>query len=92
QFKPEFSSQADVGLSYTSKIINAQASLFINQIDNYIYNQRLLGASGGDSLSNSGGQPYPTYKFQQGKVLLYGIEANIDFHIINRLHFDNAIS
>ncbi|MBA5790611.1 TonB-dependent receptor, partial [Escherichia coli] len=54
QFKPEFSSQADVGLSYTSKIINAQASLFINQIDNYIYNQRLLGASGGDSLSNSG--------------------------------------
>ncbi len=92
RFKPEFSNQADIGASFTSKSINAGASLFINQIDNYIYNTRLQSTAGGDSLSNSGGQDYPTYKFQQGKVLLYGLEANIDFHIIKRLHFDNALS
>lgn len=92
QFKPEFSNQADIGVAFSSKTVNAGASLFINQIDNYIYNTRLQSILGGDSLSNNNGQNYPTYKFQQGKVLLYGLEANIDFHIIKRLHFDNAVS
>lgn len=92
QFKSEFSNQADIGASFISKSVSASASLFINQIDNYIYNTRLQSSMGGDSLSNSSGQNYPTYKFQQGKVLLYGLEANIDFHIIKRLHFDHTIS
>ena len=92
QFKTEFSNQADIGASFTSKSVNAGASLFINQIDNYIYNSRLKSTKGDDSLSNNGGQNYPTYKFRQGKVLLYGLEANIDFHVIKRLHFDNSIS
>ncbi|MBC7628060.1 TonB-dependent receptor [Ferruginibacter sp.] len=92
QFKPEFSNQVDIGASYTSSTINAGASLFINQIDNYIYNERLLSAAGGDSLSASGVQVYPTYKFKSGKVLLYGVEGNIDFHIIKPLHFDNSVS
>jgi iron complex outermembrane receptor protein len=92
QFKPEFSNQADVGAIYTSRVVNAGASFFVNSIDNYIYNSRLLSASGADSLSVSGGQEYPTYKFQQGKVLLYGLEANLDFHIVKRLHFENSAS
>jgi iron complex outermembrane receptor protein len=92
QFKPEFSNQVDIGASYTSSTISAGASLFINQIDNYIYNERLLSAAGGDSLSASGVQVYPTYKFKSGKVLLYGVEGNIDFHIIKPLHFDNSVS
>ena len=92
QFKPEFSNQADLGASFTSRSVNAGASLFINKIDNYIYNQRLLTANGKDSLSFSGSVAYPTYKFQQGSVLLYGFEANIDFHIVKQLHFDNSAS
>jgi len=92
QFKPEFSNQADVGASFTSKSINASASFFANKIDNYIYNQRLLTANGKDSLSVSGSVAYPTYKFQQGSVLLYGFDANIDFHIVKQLHFDNSAS
>jgi iron complex outermembrane receptor protein len=91
-FKPEFSLQTDIGFLYNSKVINAGASLFINQIDNYIYNTKLLNSNGADSLTNSGGQDYPTYKFQQGKVVLYGVEANIDFHIVQQLHFENTIS
>ncbi|HEX5167947.1 MAG TPA: TonB-dependent receptor [Cyclobacteriaceae bacterium] len=92
QFKPEFSDQADIGASYTSKSVDAGASFFINNIENYIYNQRLLNSDGEDSLSISGSIAYPTYKFQQGSILLYGFEANIDFHIIKQLHFDNSAS
>ena len=91
-FKPEFSNQVDLGAAYSSKIVNAGASMFVNQVENYIYNSRLMNAAGSDSISVSGGQEYPTYKFQQGKVLLYGVEGNLDFHFIPRLHFDNSFS
>ncbi|MCG2794039.1 MAG: TonB-dependent receptor [Weeksellaceae bacterium] len=92
QFKPEFSNQADLGASFSSRKINAGASFFVNKIDNYIFNSRLQSAAGGDSISVSGGREYPTYKFRQGKVLLYGMEANIDFHLIGDLHFENSAS
>jgi iron complex outermembrane receptor protein len=92
RFKPEFSNQIDFGGSFTAKKINASASLFINKLDNYIYNQKLLKSNGQDSLSVSGSIAYPTYKFQQGSVVLYGLEASIDFHIIKQLHFDNSAS
>ena len=92
QFKPEFSDQVDGGVAFASKSLNAGMSMFVNKIDNYIYNQRLATATGGDSLSVSGGQNYPTYQFKQGSVVLYGMEGNIDFHIIERLHFDNSIA
>lgn len=91
-FKPEFSLQSDLGFFYSSKTVNAGASFFINQIDNYIYNSKLLNANGTDLLTNSGGQDYPTYKYQQGRVLLYGAEANLDFHIVKQLHFENTLS
>lgn len=91
-FKPEFSNQADLGGTYSSQFVNAGLSLFANHINNYIYNTRLQDADGNDILSESGGQEYPTYKFQQGKVLLYGLEGNIDFHIVKNLHFENSAS
>lgn len=92
QFKPEFSMQADLGGTFSSKMVNIGASFFVNRINNYIYNSRLKTATGADFLSLNGGQEYPTYKFQQGKVLLYGLEGNIDFHIIKKLHFENSAS
>ncbi len=92
QFKPEFSNQIDLGASFTKRKVNASASLFVNKLDNYIYNQKLLNAQGQDSLSISGSVAYPTYQFQQGSVLLYGLEAGIDFHIVKQLHFDNSAS
>jgi len=92
QFRPEFSEQVDAGASFSSKSVSAGLSMFVNRIDNYIYNQKLLGRDGTDSLSVSGSLTYPTYKFQQGSILLYGLEANVDFHIVRQLHFDNSIS
>ncbi len=91
-FRPEFSAQIDIGVIYSSKIIHAGSSFFINQVDNYIYNQKLLHPDGSELLTQSGSNFYPTYKYQQGKVVLYGLEANLDFHLIKSLHFENTFS
>ncbi len=91
-FKPEFSLQGDLGFSFISKKVSTRASIFINQVDNYIFNSKLVGATGSDSMKVSGGQNYPTYKFQQGKVILYGLETNFDIHLIKHLHFENTFS
>ncbi|HMH34883.1 MAG TPA: TonB-dependent receptor [Puia sp.] len=88
-FNPEFSLQEDLGFAYSSHSVVINLSLFNNIISNYIFNQRLLGADGGDSVIVSGNQ---TYKFQQGKAQLYGGEVSIDFHPIRALHFENSIS
>jgi iron complex outermembrane receptor protein len=88
-FKPEFSLQEDVGLSYTSKYLVIDFSIFNNNLSNYIFNQRLLGANGSDSVVVPGNQ---TYKFQQGNAQLYGGEASVDVHPFKWLHFENSIS
>ena len=87
-FKPEFSFQQDIGLDYTSKSITASTSFFVNQVNNYIYNSKLLHPDGSEVLTDN----VPTFKFQQGKVILYGAEANIDFHFAKALHFENTFS
>ncbi|MBS1918298.1 MAG: TonB-dependent receptor [Bacteroidetes bacterium] len=88
-FKPEFSLQEDLGLAYSSKYVVINFSVFNNAISNYIFNQRLLSANGGDSVIVAGNQ---TYKFQQGKAELYGGELSIDIHPVKALHFENSIS
>lgn len=91
-FKPEFSLQTDLGVLYSSKTINAGVSIFVNHVSNYIYNTKLLNPDGSELLTRSGSQEYPTFQFQQGDVLLYGLEANLDFHLIKPLHFENTLS
>ena len=88
-FKPEFSVQEDVGVTYSSKYAVITLGVFNNLISNYIFNQRLLGVNGGDSVIVAGNQ---TYKFQQGKANLYGGELSIDIHPVKQLHFENSIS
>ncbi|MEO8768739.1 MAG: TonB-dependent receptor [Ferruginibacter sp.] len=88
-FKAEFSNQADLGFVYASTYIVINTSLFVNNIENYIYNKKLVTSTGTDSVIVAGNQ---TFKFQQGKAKLYGGEMNIDLHPIKRIHFENSIS
>jgi iron complex outermembrane receptor protein len=88
-FKPEFSLQEDLGFAYTSKYAVINFSVFNNNISNYIFNQRLLSANGGDSVIAAGNQ---TYKFMQGRAQLYGGELSIDIHPVKALHFENSVS
>lgn len=88
-FKPEFSFQQDIGVNYASRFAVISASIFNNQISNYIFNQRVLGANGADSVIVAGNQ---TYKFVQGAARLYGGELSVDIHPVKSLHFENSIS
>lgn len=88
-FKPEFNLQEDIGLEYTSKYAVLTFSVFNNTISNYIFNERLLNSTGGDSVIVAGNQ---TYKFQQGKAQLYGGELSIDIHPVKALHFENSLT
>jgi iron complex outermembrane receptor protein len=89
EFKPEFSLQEDMGISYRSDHISGNLDIFNNHISNYIFNQKLLSHSGLDSVIIKGNQ---TFKFQQTAAQLYGMEASLDIHPYDWLHFENSIS
>ncbi len=88
-FKPEFSLQEDLGISYLSDHISGNLNIYNNIISNYIFNQKLLDHSGQDSVIVRGNQ---TFKFMQSKAQLYGFDANLDIHPYNWLHIENSIS
>ncbi len=76
-FQQEFNWQTDIGLFFTYPDVDANIELFNNQINHYIFLQKLF---------NSSGQPLEiipgnfTYAYKQGSARLYGAEANIAFH------------
>jgi iron complex outermembrane recepter protein len=90
-FKPEFSLQEDLGISFTSSHVTGNLDVFNNNISNYIFNQKLLNHLGQDSVIVKGNQ---TFKFQQAQAQLYGGEASLDIHPhpLDWLHFENSIS
>jgi iron complex outermembrane receptor protein len=90
-FKPEFSLQEDLGLTYSYNHVSGSIEVFNNNISNYIFNQKLLNHLGGDSVIVKGNQ---TFKFQQTGAQLYGGEATLDVHPHpwDWLHFENSIS
>lgn len=88
-FKPEFSLQEDLGISYRSDHISGTLDIFNSFISNYIFNQKLSDRSGKDSIIITGNQ---TFKFQQSKAQLYGWEASLDVHPYDWLHFENSVS
>lgn len=88
-FNPEFNLQEDFGFVFSSRYAVIQLNLFNNFITNYIYNQKLLGVNGSDSVIVAGNQ---TFRFQSGRADLYGGELNIDLHPVRSLHFENSFS
>lgn len=88
-FQPEFSLQEDLGFTYASNYLVINLSVFNNDVQNFIFNQRLLTPSGADSVVVPGNQ---TFKFQQNRAKLYGGEMNIDLHPFKPLHFENSFS
>ncbi len=88
-FKPEFSLQPDLGLSYSSKYVAFTADVFYNYIQNYIYNQKLVGANGKDSVIVA---PNQTFQFQSARAQLYGGEVSLDIHPVHQLHIENSLS
>ncbi|GAB2828090.1 TonB-dependent receptor [Ferruginibacter profundus] len=90
-FKPEFSLQEDIGLNYNSQHITVNLELFNNNIQNYIFNQKVLNSAGQDSVIVPGNE---TFQFQAAKAHLYGTEISVDLHPhpLDWLHFENSLS
>ena len=90
-FQPEFSVQEDIGIFYSHRHVKASLELFNTNIDNYIFNQKVLNHLGQDSIIIKGNQ---IFKFVQSRAQLYGGEASIDIHPhpLDWLHFENSIS
>jgi iron complex outermembrane recepter protein len=90
-FKPEFNLQEDFGVTYNSTHVTISADIFNNDVQNYIYNQKLLNTAGEDSVIVPGNQ---TFKFVAAKANLHGGELSIDIHPhpLDWLHFENSLS
>ncbi len=86
-FKPEFNWQEDIGANYSSKHVTIDAGIFNNNINNYIYNQKVSGGSAQNTLID-------TFQFQASRAHLYGGELSIDIHPHpwDWLHFENSLS
>ena len=88
-FKPEFSWQEDIGFLYSGQHIVASLDLFNNDIENYIYNQKLTNPDGSDLVLVKGNQ---TFQFEAARAHLFGGECSIDVHPVKSLHFENTLS
>jgi iron complex outermembrane receptor protein len=88
--KPESSLQVDATLGINATDFTAEATLFRNQINHYIFPLKLGSVFGGDSLT----QDAPTFKFVAGDAVLSGGEITFNLHPQNAkwLHWDNAYS
>ena len=86
-FKPEFNWQEDVGINYSSKHLTIDASIFNNNIQNYIYNQKVSSSTGQNTVID-------TFRFGAAKAHLYGGELSLDIHPHpwDWLHFENSLS
>ena len=83
ELKPEYSWQADLGVDYSGEYISAQASLFANRIENYIFATHI------DKVIE---KDFRTFRYTQGDARLLGFETEVDFHPIHCVHFQNTFS
>jgi iron complex outermembrane receptor protein len=96
-FKPEFSVQEDFGLALTLPKLSASASVFDNNIQNYIFQEQILDANGNpervnpDGTANPNGQ-YSKFTYVQSKARIDGAEFYLDIHPVSWLHFENALT
>ncbi|TGE20445.1 TonB-dependent receptor [Hymenobacter aquaticus] len=84
--KAETSLQLDGGVSYTTDHISLSLDAFRNQIQNYIFPERVA-----DAVSEDGD---PIFRYSQGDARLTGGEATLDIHPhpLDWLHFENSFS
>jgi iron complex outermembrane receptor protein len=87
-FKPEFSTQEDIGAFLTLPNVTFSAELFSNSIQNYIYQQQELNADGSPVIT----QGYTTFTYVQSKARINGGEFSLDVHPLPWLHFQNALA
>jgi iron complex outermembrane receptor protein len=86
-FKPEFNLQEDIGMNYSTRHVTIDVSVFDNNIQNYIFNQKVGSSTGQNTVID-------TFQFEAARAHLYGGELSIDIHPHpwDWLHFENSLS
>ncbi len=90
---PEFSSQLDLAIGAEFEHVSAEVNLFYNDINNFIFLEKLNSVYGGDSIADPV-DPSQTFKYIQDHAVLKGGEFSIDMHPhpFDWLHFENSFS
>ncbi|HLP14078.1 MAG TPA: TonB-dependent receptor [Flavobacteriales bacterium] len=91
--KAETSLQGDVGFGINGEHVSSELAVFYNDIQHYIYAEKLQSVYGGDSIADVN-DPASVFKYTQGNAALYGGEYSIDVHPhpFDWLHVENSIS
>ena len=93
QLKPEDSWQLDAGIDYSTHIVTAQLSLFVNHISNFIFLQRMdEGERMKDERLEMNDEGFPVYQYAAGTARLWGGEATVVVHPMRRLHIENTFA
>jgi len=92
--KSEQSLQVDAGLDWNTEHVSLEATLFYNNVNNFIYYRKLSAAGGGDSLIVDGPDEFFAFQYDQRDAHLYGAELSLDIHPhpLDWLHFENTFS
>lgn len=92
--RSERSWQYDLGLDFSYDHLQIGLSAFHNNINDFIFYQKLKGSNGGDSLVNVDGEALPAFQFEQGNARLSGLELVFDLHPhpLDWLHWQNSFS
>lgn len=92
--KSEISFQADAGVEMNTEHLTFTASLFHNNIKNYIFFEKQSSVAGTDSIITIDGEDFYLFRFVQQDAKLYGLELSLDIHPhpLDWLHFENSFS
>lgn len=94
--RSETSLQTDAGIEVNTQHVTLGVSAFYNHLSNFIFYEKKLNRTGGDSIvvEPGTGDQFYVFQFSQRTANLYGIEANIDIHPhpLDWLHFENVFS
>jgi iron complex outermembrane receptor protein len=94
QLHSETSLQLDGGFELNSEHLSFEASVFYNNIQNFIFYRKLSSVTGGDSVVNVSGDIVPAFQYVQRQASLAGAEFVLDIHPhpLDWLHFENTFS
>jgi len=92
--RSERSWQYDLGFELSYDHLQIGLSAFHNNINDFIFYQKLQGSNGLDSLVDVDGELLQAFQFEQGNARLSGLELVFDLHPhpLDWLHWQNSFS
>jgi iron complex outermembrane receptor protein len=90
----EISTQADAAIEINKEHFTFNIAGYLNHFNNFIFYRKMQNFSGTDSIVTVNGSDLSTFKFDQQKANLAGVEITLDIHPhpLDWLHIENTFS